>query len=359
MTNSIFVLYNKNKNTVSQFIRKGDITMKFCKSCSCELIDSTTSKNDKRFCIKCSEQKKDFIKGRRLTLYNFRAMPLDAKIIKSKRIIQEAIYEFGLEHVYISYSGGKDSTVVSHIVRQMYPDILHIFANTTCEYPETLKHIYWEKKVNHTNIITVIPKNKKEKVWNFKNVVEYYGYPLFSKRIANAIRTYRHALSCQTKQNSLDYIQRNFKKYDQYKEKNISDKCCDILKKNPIKKKAKELGMECTILGLLASESRQREQDWLTYGCNVFHVKSENQCRPISFWNESDIQQYIEKYNVKISDLYDMGYTRNGCMYCGFGVHLETDGLNRYQRLRITHPKQYDYFVNNFGKFILEFNIAI
>lgn len=333
--------------------------MKFCKTCRCELNETTIFMNDKRFCINCAEQKRNFIKGRRLTLYTFRAMPLDAKIVKSKRMIQEAIHEFGLEHVYISYSGGKDSTVVSHIAKQMYPNILHIFANTTCEYPETLNHIHWEQEVNHTNIITVIPKDAKDKIWNFKKVVEYYGYPLFSKRIANAIRTYRHALSRQTKQNSIDYIQRNFKKYDQYKEKNISDKCCDVLKKNPLKKKAKELSMECSILGLLASESRQREQDWLTYGCNVFHVKSENQCRPIAFWNESDIQQYINKYDVKISDLYDMGYTRNGCMFCGFGVHLETDGLNRFQKLSQTHPKIYDYFVQNFGDFILEFDIDI
>ncbi len=333
--------------------------MNFCKTCKCELTETSTYKNDKRFCLKCAEQKKEFILGRRLTLCSFRAMPLDAKIIKSKIIIREAIEEFGIDKVYISYSGGKDSTVVSHIAKQMYPDILHIFANTTCEYPETIMHVQWEKKSNHTNIISVIPRNDKGDTWNFKKVVDYYGYPLFSKRIANAIRTYRHALTPKTKQNSIEYIQRNFKKYDEHKEKNISDKCCDVLKKNPIRKKAKELGLECAIIGILAIESRQREQDWLTYGCNVFHIKSENQCRPISFWTKSDIQDYIKKYNVKISNLYKMGYLRNGCMYCGFGVHLETDEYNRFQKLRQTHPKQHDYLEKNFGEFILEFDIDI
>ena len=333
--------------------------MNYCKKCLCALNEDIIYQNDKRFCINCAQKNKDFIKGRRLTLCSLQAMPLTAKIEKSKQMIQEAVEEFGLDKIYISYSGGKDSTVVSHLVKQMYPNILHIFANTTCEYPETIKHIQWEKESNNTNIITVIPKDKNGKVWDFKKVVDYYGYPLFSKRIANAIRTYRHALTPQTKQNSIDYIQRNFKKYDKYKEKNISDKCCQVLKKNPLKKEAKNLGLECAILGLLASESYQRQQDWLTYGCNVFHVKSENQCRPIAFWTESDIQEYIRRYNVKISDLYDLGYTRNGCMYCGFGVHLETNGLNRYQRLRQTHPKQYHYFVENFGDFILEFDISI
>jgi len=333
--------------------------MNYCKNCGCKLSGNTVYPYDKRFCISCGEEKKDFIRGRRLTLYSFRAMPLEAKIEKSKRIIKDAIEEFGLDKVYISYSGGKDSTVVSHIAKQMYPDILHIFANTTCEYPETIKHVKWERESNNTNLITVIPRNCKGNVWNFKKVVDHYGYPLFSKRIANAIRTYRRALTPRTKQNSIEYIQRNIKKYDIYKEKNISDKCCEVLKKNPIKKKAKELGLECAILGLLASESRQREQDWLNYGCNVFYVKSENQCRPIAFWNESDIHEYIEKYHVKISELYQMGYTRNGCMYCGFGVHLEKEGENRFQKLKVTHPKQYDYFIRNFGDFILEFDIAI
>lgn len=54
-----------------------------------------------------------------------------------------------------------------------------------------------------------------------------------------------------------------------------------------------------------------------------------------------------------------MGYTRNGCMYCGFGVHLETPYCNRYQKLKHTHPAQYTYFLNNFGQLMLEFEINI
>lgn len=115
--------------------------------------------------------------------------------------------------------------------------------------------------------------------------------------------------------------------------------------------------MECSILGILASESRQREQDWLNYGCNVFYKKNENQCRPLSFWTEKDIYDYIEKFHVKISQLYDMGYERNGCMYCAFGVHLEKEP-NRFQRLKETHPIQYSYFVQNFGDLILSFDIT-
>ena len=124
----------------------------------------------------------------------------------------------------------------------------------------------------------------------------------------------------------------------------------------PIKKKARELGLECSIIGTLAEESRQRSSDWIKYGCNIFYKKKDNQCRPLSFWTEKDIYEYIEKYNVKIADLYSMGYQRNGCMYCGFGVHLESSP-NRFERLKETHPRSYKYLVDNFKDILDELGI--
>ena len=333
--------------------------MFICKNCKQEYNDNLHYQNDSRYCIKCGEEHTNFLSYRRDTLSSLRSMSLEAKIIQTKSLIRQAIITFGEENCYISYSGGKDSTVLSHIAKQLYPNILHLFANTTNEYPETLKHIQWEKNKNKTNIITVLPKDKKGKLWTFKRVVANYGYPMFSKRIANAIRTYQHAKTERTKQNSIDYINRNFKKYYKYKDLSISDKCCEKLKKEPLRRKAKELGMKCVILGVLASESYQREKDWLENGCNVFFKYKDNQCRPLSFWTESDIIEYIEKYNVKISELYNMGYSRNGCMYCGFGVQLEDPQYNRYKKLKETHPVQYSYFINNFSHMMIDFDINI
>ena len=331
--------------------------MKHCKTCKCELYENNIFSDDSRYCNKCGSNKREFILGRRFVLYSLRALPLDSKVTKTKRMIQEAFDEFGKDKVYISYSGGKDSTVLSHITKQLYPEILHLFANTTNEYPETIQHVKWEIKHNNSNIITVFPIDSKGKLWTFKDVVKHYGYPMFSKRIANAIRTYRNAKTIQTKQNSIDYINKNFKKYNKYKEMNISDKCCDKLKKDPLKRNAKKLGLECAIIGILASESRLRENEWINYGCNVFHIKKDNQCRPLSFWTDKDITEYIEKNNVRISSLYEKGFTRNGCMYCGFGVHLENGEQNRFQKLKYTHPVQYNYFINNFDYLLIEFDI--
>lgn len=330
-----------------------------CKKCMEELTSTNIYPSDHRYCIVCGTEHSAYLSDRRQTLTSLREMNLESKIIQTKYLIRRAVMEFGIDKVYISYSGGKDSTVLSHIAKTMYPDILHLFANTTNEYPETIQHIKWEKEENGTNIIVVLPTDAKGTTWTFKKVVDTYGYPMFSKRVSNAIRTYQHALSERTKQNSQDYLYRNFKKYEKYKNLPISDKCCDKLKKEPLRRKAKELGLDCAILGILASESYQREKDWLEYGCNVFHERKDNQSRPLSFWNDEDILEYIDKYNVKIPRLYDMGYSRNGCMYCGFGVHLEPNGQNRYQRLKETHPVQYQYFISNFGNLMIDFEISV
>lgn len=327
-----------------------------CSKCGKEFISNISNRKQIKYCEYCMEQISLNSKARKNLLKGYQQLDLEIKIKKSLMLIDEAIREFGEDKVYISFSGGKDSTVLSHLVRQHYPDILHIFSDTTNEYPETLKHIIWEQKYNGMNLIRVRPRDGSGRAFNFKRVVDEYGYPMFTKSAANAIRTYRRALSDETRDNSIQYIRRNFKRYEQYKECNISDLCCDKLKKVPIKKKAKQLGLECVMLGTLAEESRQRERDWVQYGCNIFYKKKDNQCRPLSFWTEKDIYQYIELYNIKIADIYKMGYERNGCMFCGFGIHLEGDN-NRFMRLKETHPKSYEYLIKNFSDLFDELGV--
>ena len=73
----------------------------------------------------------------------------------------------------------------------------------------------------------------------------------------------------------------------------------------------------------------------------------------MSFWTEQDILQYIKQYNIEIPSvygdikeengcLYCTGVQRTGCMFCMFGAHLEKEP-NRFQQMKVTHPKQYEY----------------
>lgn len=128
-----------------------------CKICDEEYDKNMRYSRDSRYCKKCGEERTQYLTYRRDTLASLRSMPIEAKIIQTKFLINQAIRTFGEDHYYISYSGEKDSTVLSHITKQLYPNILHLFANTTNEYPETLKHIQWEIKESHTNIIIVYP----------------------------------------------------------------------------------------------------------------------------------------------------------------------------------------------------------
>lgn len=101
-----------------------------CKKCLEEIAESDFFPNDHRYCIRCGTERSEFLKDRRATLTSLREMNLPSKIIQTKFLIRQAVFGFGLNKVYISYLGGKDSTVLSHIAKSMYPDTLHLFSNT-------------------------------------------------------------------------------------------------------------------------------------------------------------------------------------------------------------------------------------
>jgi 3'-phosphoadenosine 5'-phosphosulfate sulfotransferase (PAPS reductase)/FAD synthetase len=100
------------------------------------------------------------------------------------------------------------------------------------------------------------------------------------------------------------------------------------------------------IVGTMTEESRQRKQSWLKHGCNAFDSKRPISL-PISFWSEEDIWEYIKLNNIEYSKIYDMGYERSGCVYCGYGCQREKEGEGRFERMKITHPQLYKYVIEN------------
>lgn len=149
----------------------------------------------------------------------------------------------------------------------------------------------------------------------------------------------------------------------------ISHYCCNIMKKRPIEMYYKENGVK-PFLGTMACESRMRKQAWIKHGCNAFDgIKAAS--NPIAFWTEQDVLMYIKLHELEIATVYgginavddygnvvqtDMaglpegcrwkcsGCDRTGCVYCGFGAHLEK-GETRFQKLAKTHPRQYEYCI--------------
>jgi 3'-phosphoadenosine 5'-phosphosulfate sulfotransferase (PAPS reductase)/FAD synthetase len=128
------------------------------------------------------------------------------------------------------------------------------------------------------------------------------------------------------------------------------------IKKKPFDKYAKETG-RVPFIGTMAIDSHQRKIQYLKSGCNAF-TANRPVSTPLSFWNESNVWEYIKKYKLPYSKIYDMGEKRTGCMFCMFGVHLEK-GENRFQRMKKSHPKQYNYCINKLklGKILSCINV--
>ena len=117
----------------------------------------------------------------RILLNQLQSLPLDAKILMTEQRIREW-YDYFDGDVCVSFSGGKDSTVLAHIVHSMYPDVPLVFADTGLEYPEIREF------ARRMGAEFVRPKMM------FVDVITRYGYPLITKEVAEAIHFARRII---------------------------------------------------------------------------------------------------------------------------------------------------------------------
>jgi 3'-phosphoadenosine 5'-phosphosulfate sulfotransferase (PAPS reductase)/FAD synthetase len=303
-------------------------------------------------------------------LYQMQALSLASKIQMSKARIRAWIEKYGEDGVYVSFSGGKDSTVLLDLVRSEYPNVKAVFVDTGLEYPEIRAFV---KTFDNVEIL----KPKK----NFKQVIQVYGYPFFSKENAQKIYEIKHTGSEILKHNRLHGDSKgNGKLPDLYKfmldpeAPEVSHLCCNIMKKSPVKSYEHKTGRK-PIVATMATESRNRTVEWLRTGCNSFDSKRPIS-KPMSFWSEQDVLMYIAIKRLPICSVYGViaddtecevspvdlnphamifdkvnpvlhttKCDRTGCMYCGFGCHLNED--QRFLRIKETHPKVYEYIMKS------------
>ncbi|MFR9259631.1 MAG: phosphoadenosine phosphosulfate reductase family protein, partial [Christensenellales bacterium] len=212
-------------------------------------------------------------------LQQMRALPLEAKIVKTQLRIREW-YEHWDGNVYVSFSGGKDSTVLLHIARGLYPEIPAVFSDTGLEFPEIREFVR-----AMPNVTWVRPG------MSFRKVIEKHGYPVISKEQAQWIERARKGKPKVIKEKlygvRADGTATRFCTSAAWRHLinapfKISAECCNEMKKKPLKRYAKESG-RIPIIGTMAAESKLREKNWLKTGCNAYDAKRPVST-PLSFW---------------------------------------------------------------------------
>ena len=289
-------------------------------------------------------------------LKELQSKSLEEKVqISLARIIEW--YEHWDGEVYISNSGGVDSTVLSHLVHSLYPDVPDVYCDTGLEYPELRNFI-----MSKSNVIMLKPQ------MGFIDVIKKYGYPIISKEISFVISQARKGNNwglCKIngkKTNGRDDIYgKSMMKWKFLLDAdfNVDNQCCKEMKKKLAHKYEKQSGQKAFI-GTMTDESLLRQTEWLKHGCNAFDG-TRPISTPLSFWTKSDVLHYIVKYNIPyVKEIYgdiiekDGIYTttkqkRTGCIFCGFGCHLEKEP-NKFQMLATINPQLYDYCMRG-GKY--------
>lgn len=283
-------------------------------------------------------------------------LPYEIKIRLSETRIREW-YENWNGDVYVSYSGGIDSTVLLHMVRKVLGnEIPAVFSNTGMEFPEIVRFA----RQASGEFVEIYPRDKKTgKRITYREVVMREGYPLISKETAAKIRKLRHGnLSDRYRNYLLNGDERGklgmLSKKWQYlllAPFEISEKCCDIMKKAPFHEYERQTGRK-PYVGVTQDEGFMRERKYARTGCNVYEGKTVKS-QPLGFWTKQDVLRYVVENDIQICSVYGdirrtpcgayylTGEQRTGCMFCAFGAHLEAEP-NRFQRMKKTHPKCYE-----------------
>ncbi|MFQ6015355.1 MAG: phosphoadenosine phosphosulfate reductase family protein [Anaerolineae bacterium] len=185
---------------------------------------------------------------------------LEAKIEKSKKILEEAIQRWK-PHIGMAFSFGKDSTTIAHLIRDIYGEvpIPVLFTDTGVKFKETYEF-----------------KDRLVREWGLKVVV------------AQPLELYPGTMA------------------------DDRERCCYHHKIEPAQRVMEEQGWKACIVGIRHDEhvARSREHYISRRENDVYRV------HPILHWSEEDIWQYIHSRNVPYNPLYDKGYRSIGCEPC-------------------------------------------
>ena len=242
--------------------------------------------------------------------------------------IQSIIKQVGEEKFYLSFSGGKDSTVLHYLLDQAIPNntIPRVFINTGIEYNMIVDYVKELKKNDNRILILDVKKN-------IKKTLEEVGYPFKSKIHSLKVGQYQSGSRAKS---VLDYKNRQGKfkcpkkllyQYDEDFNIKLSDKCCYEFKKKPIRQYESESGKTIAITGMRKEEGGRRNNISCIVSDKTGNIKK---FHPLAVISEEWEDWYIKEKNIKLCKLYYEPYNfkRTGCKGCPYSLDLQ-EQLNK------------------------------
>lgn len=227
-------------------------------------------------------------------------------ICEPTELVRQAIEKH--DRIAVSWSGGRCSTVVLHMARQIRPDIMVFHTDHGVLYPEISKFV---RELSHAwklNLFIVKPEK------TFWEVTAEHGFPKM-----------RRPASIDRKVKSVGI-----------------PKCCNELKHKPEKRFAREHSIDAFLTGLRVAEAQNRALGMRRSGQYHFPERLKAwKYYPIAFWTTRELNAYIQEHDVPISPIYERT-DRTGCWPCTAHVKWRED-------LMQTHPKLYDFMVEKLG----------
>lgn len=282
-------------------------------------------------------------------------LPLLDKVLLTKRRVYEFVRQTGGE-CYLAFSGGKDSTVLSHLIStQLTIDgfsggflaesfrLPHVFVNTGVEWAEQVRFVREYCAQHHIELVELRPQK------SFFQVVREYGYPCFSKetsqRVAYLQRCIERGVFPKTYYTFIEKLPYNALAFVGSDVK-LSDKCCHYLKKQPSIEYERRTG-KAPIIAVRAEESMLRSYHANRHGCIFQHKDRGLVCHPLSFWTAADVDEYLRLFGIELSAMYTVhGLARTGCVGCLFGANTYAKALKKLEPLRTLRPKQYAWYLS-------------
>ncbi|MGL6008469.1 MAG: phosphoadenosine phosphosulfate reductase family protein, partial [Culicoidibacterales bacterium] len=274
-------------------------------------------------------------------------------------------YEKTNGKIYLSFSGGKDSTIVAELIKmaELPEKIPFVFADTGIEFDAIKRFV---KDYEYENIQIVKPEKTMQKI------LKEYGYPVLSKNKSELLSTFQRSGANSTararqlvygfrenggiqttEQTNVRLANKHMHLIHPDHEYKIANKCCYYMKKRPFLAFAKENAMIGAFTGVRIAEGGARA---VKYTSCTMKIGKQIITMPIIDWTDEICDEFIEKYNVKLSDVYTVyGLKRSGCIGCPYGrnIRQELESLQQYE------PLKYKATMHFFKKVYLDLGVEL